>query len=100
MCCGSFRRCTERARRWAPRHEPRAGRATGLLGRRLELLRALHARGPALARADLGHLRAGLVDHLVAEHDRAAQATGLRGVTRRRAEEKHGVVVGLLAGPI
>src|SRR6056297_257346 len=45
-----------------------------------EGLRALHASSPPLARDDQGHLPAGLVDHLVAEHRRAARPTFGRGV--------------------
>src|SRR5215467_16261382 len=35
---------------------------------------ALHARRPALSRDHKSHLPGGLVDHLVAEHDRSAGA--------------------------
>ena len=56
----------------------------------------VHAGRPALAGDDQGHLAAGLVDHLVAEHRRALLAAGLRRRPVVGVEDQLGVVVVLL----
>src|SRR3954451_5557216 len=58
--------------------------------------RPLHAGGAALAGDDQGHLAAGLVDHLVAEHGRALLSPLLRGRPLVGVQDQLGVVVVLL----